>query len=75
MMMIARSDLFRIEQRAKWRDIPTGSIRGTGVILPELRHLIAGRPRRNAPDQSCGVYAEDLRRRWSPVAFDGISGT
>jgi hypothetical protein len=36
---------------------------GGDVKMPDLRHLIAKCPRRNAPGQACGVYYADLRSR------------
>jgi hypothetical protein len=34
-----------------------------GEPMPDLRHLLAQCPRRNAPGMSCGVYYADLMRR------------
>jgi hypothetical protein len=33
------------------------------MTMPDLRHLLARCPRRNAPEMSCGVYYADLMRR------------
>jgi hypothetical protein len=33
------------------------------MTMPDLRHLLARCPRRNAPGISCGVYYADLMRR------------
>ena len=36
---------------------------GGDVLMPDVRHLIARCPRRNAPGQACGAYYADLRER------------
>jgi hypothetical protein len=33
------------------------------VLMPDVRHLIAECPRKNAPGAACGVYYADLRER------------
>jgi hypothetical protein len=36
---------------------------GGDELMPDVRHLIAECPRRNAPGQACGVYYADLQQR------------
>jgi hypothetical protein len=36
---------------------------GGDVLMPDVRHLIAQRPRKDAPGAACGVYYADLRER------------
>jgi hypothetical protein len=33
------------------------------VLMPDVRHLIAECPRKDAPGAACGVYYSDLRER------------
>jgi hypothetical protein len=33
------------------------------VLMPDVRHLIAECPRKDAPGAACGVYYMDLRER------------
>jgi hypothetical protein len=40
------------------------SVFGGDVLKPDVRHLIAECPRKDAPDAACGVYYADLRE-WS----------
>jgi hypothetical protein len=35
---------------------------GGDVLMPDVRHLIAECPRRDAPGAACGVYYADLRQ-------------
>jgi hypothetical protein len=39
---------------------------GGDVLMPDVRHLTAECPRRNAPGQACEVYYADLRERERP---------
>jgi hypothetical protein len=34
---------------------------GGDVLMPDVRHLIAECPRKDAPGAACGVYYDDLR--------------
>jgi hypothetical protein len=34
---------------------------GADVLMPDVRHLIAQCPRKDAPGAACGVYYADLR--------------
>jgi hypothetical protein len=34
---------------------------GGDVLMPDVRHLIAECPRKDAPGAACGVYYADLR--------------
>jgi hypothetical protein len=36
---------------------------GGDVLMPDVRHLIAECPRKDAPGAACGVYYADLRGR------------
>jgi hypothetical protein len=36
---------------------------GGDVLMPDVRHLIAQCPRKDAPGAACGVYYADLRER------------
>jgi hypothetical protein len=36
---------------------------GGDVLMPDVRHLIAECPRKDAPDAARGVYYADLRER------------
>jgi hypothetical protein len=33
------------------------------VLMPDVRHMIAQCPRKDAPSAACGVYYPDLRER------------
>jgi hypothetical protein len=37
---------------------------GGDVLMPDVRHLIAQCPRKDAPGAACGVYYADLREAW-----------
>jgi hypothetical protein len=36
---------------------------GGDVLMPDVRHLTAECPRKDAPGPACGVYYADLRER------------
>jgi hypothetical protein len=36
---------------------------GGDVLMPDVRHLIAKCPRKDAPGAACGAYYADLRER------------
>jgi hypothetical protein len=51
------------ERRGQFRKDTLLARFGGGVLMPDVRHLIAQCPRKDAPGATCGVYYADLRER------------
>jgi hypothetical protein len=51
----------RCERKGQYRRGTLIERYGLEVTMPDLRHLIAQCPRREAPGQACGVYYADLK--------------